>query len=106
MKSSLSPHTPPERVQHPAVETFERVMNNGIVVECDWGGRGAMSFDVSVAGVDVDLLGAAPDNSTHPIRRALFQSLRESPPDDTAYEVWQTTRAGDRGLRHRDRSRK
>jgi hypothetical protein len=98
-----SSHIPPQRVQHPALETFERVMNNGIVVDCRSGER-STAADVSEAGVN--LLSVESDISTYPIRRVLFQSLREFPLDDTAYEGWQTAREAGQGPRRLDRSRK
>jgi hypothetical protein len=88
-------------MDHPAVETFERVLNNGVVVDYSGNRREAL-HDISVAGVDV--VGADYDSSSYPIRRALFQSLRESPLDDRAYEGWLTAREPDRAHPRRDRS--
>ena len=66
MKRRSSPPSSPERDEHPAIETFERVLTSGVMV--DRGQRDQHRerwFDLSVAGLD--LLAAESDSWTHPL---------------------------------------
>src|SRR5438132_4215020 len=95
----------PEREQHPALETLERVMTSGVIVDR---GRSEQHretwFDLSVAGFD--LLGVESDISTWPWRSGPFQSLRESLPDGKASARRLTRGEADRVPPRPDRSRK
>lgn len=66
MKRSRPSAAAPEREQPPAVETFERVMTGGVIVDRGPGEpHREMWFDVSVAGLD--LLAAESETTTYPV---------------------------------------
>jgi hypothetical protein len=66
MKRSRPSSAAAEREQHPTLETFERVMTSGVIVDRGPGEQHReMWFDVSVAGLD--LLAAESETTTYPL---------------------------------------